>query len=87
MSQSGFAGTWKLNLAQSEVPPVTKSQVLIIETDGVEVSMREELVNDKDELLVSPSRANSTDVTILSLVLRLPTRYHIACWMPILLKE
>jgi len=52
MSQSGFAGTWKLNLARSEVPPVTKSQVLIIETDGVEVSMREELLNDKDELLV-----------------------------------
>ena len=52
MSQSGFAGTWKLNLARSEVPSVTKSQVLIIETDGVEVSMQEELANDKDELLV-----------------------------------
>lgn len=52
MPQSGFAGTWKLNLTKSDIPPVTKSQVLTIETDGVNVTMREELVNDKDELLL-----------------------------------
>jgi hypothetical protein len=52
MVQNGFAGTWKLNLAQSDIPPVTKSQILTIETDGVNVTMREELVNDKDEHLV-----------------------------------
>ena len=52
MVQNGFAGTWKLNLAKSDIPPVTKSQILTIETDGVNVTMREELVNDKDEHLV-----------------------------------
>jgi hypothetical protein len=52
MVQNGFAGTWKLNLAQSDIPPVTKSQILTIDTDGVNVTMREELVNDKDEHLV-----------------------------------
>ena len=52
MAQSGFAGTWRLNLAESDIPPVTKSQLLTIETDGVSVTMREELVNDKDEHLL-----------------------------------
>ena len=52
MVQNGFAGTWKLNLAKSDIPPVTKSQILTIETDGVNVTMREELINDKYEHLV-----------------------------------
>lgn len=52
MVQTGFTGTWKLNLAASDIPPVTKSQVLTIATDGVNVTMREELINDKDERLV-----------------------------------
>ena len=52
MSHNGFAGTWKLDLAKSDIPPVTKSQILTIDTDGINVSMREELVNDKDERLV-----------------------------------
>jgi hypothetical protein len=52
MSSKGFAGTWKLNPAKSDIPPVTKSQVLTIDTDGLNVSMREELVNDKDERLI-----------------------------------
>ena len=47
-----FAGTWRLNLAKSEIPPVTKSQVLTIDTDGVHVTMTEELVNDKGETLI-----------------------------------
>ncbi len=47
-----FAGTWKLNLAKSEIPPVTRSQVLTIDTDGVHVTMREELVNDKGDTLI-----------------------------------
>lgn len=52
MSHNGFAGTWKLNPAKSDIPPVTKSQILTIDTDGINFSMREELVNDKDERLV-----------------------------------
>jgi hypothetical protein len=52
MMKNGFAGTWKLNQAKSSVPPVTKSQILTIETDGVNVMMRELLVNDRDEELV-----------------------------------
>ena len=52
MSHNGFAGTWKLDLAKSDIPPVTKSQILTIDTDGANVSMREELVNDNDEHLV-----------------------------------
>ena len=44
-----FAGTWKLNLAKSEIPPVTRSQVLTINTDGLHVTMTEELMNDKGE--------------------------------------
>jgi hypothetical protein len=51
MVEQGFAGTWQLNREQSDIPPVTKSQVLVIETDGVSVKMRETLVNDKDETL------------------------------------
>ncbi len=31
---------------------MTKSQILTIETDGVSVMMREELINDKDEHLI-----------------------------------
>jgi hypothetical protein len=48
---SGFAGTWQLNREKSDIPPVTKSQVLTIETDGVRVAMRETLVNEKGEKL------------------------------------
>lgn len=48
----GFAGTWVLDLSRSNIPPVTRKQVLSIETDGVRVAMREEIVNDKDETLV-----------------------------------
>jgi hypothetical protein len=51
MVERGFAGTWQLNRAQSDIPPVTRSQVLVIETDGVSVKMRETLVNDKGETL------------------------------------
>jgi hypothetical protein len=47
-----FAGTWKLNLAKSEIPPVTKSQTLTINADGVHVTMTEDLVNDKGETLI-----------------------------------
>ncbi|UCG57547.1 MAG: hypothetical protein JSU70_22110 [Phycisphaerales bacterium] len=49
--EQGFAGTWQLNRERSDIPPVTKSQVLVIETDGVFVKMRETLVNDKGETL------------------------------------
>lgn len=52
MSAKGFAGTWKLNVARSDLPPVTKSQVLVIETDGNAVTMREELANDRGETLI-----------------------------------
>jgi len=52
MKPKGFAGIWKLNLALSDIPPVTKSQILTIDTDGVKVLMREELINDRDEHLV-----------------------------------
>jgi hypothetical protein len=51
MSTLNFNGVWKLNLSKSDIPPVTKSQVLTIETDGFNVTMREELINDKDEVL------------------------------------
>ncbi len=52
MNTHGFSGVWRLNPERSSIPPVTKSQVLTIETDGVFFSMREELINDKDETLV-----------------------------------
>jgi len=52
MSTLDFNGVWKLNLAKSDIPPVTKSQILNIETDGFKVTMREELINDKDEDLI-----------------------------------
>ncbi len=39
-------------MAKSDVPPVTKSQILTIDTDGINLSMREELVHDKDERFV-----------------------------------
>lgn len=52
MTHNSFAGIWKLNRIMSDIPPVTKSQILTIETDGVNVMMREELTNDKDEHLV-----------------------------------
>lgn len=47
----GFAGTWQLNREKSDIPPVTKSQLLTIETDGLRVAMREILVNEKGETL------------------------------------
>ena len=40
MTQNNFAGTWKLDLEKSSIPAVTKSQILAIETDGVNVKMR-----------------------------------------------
>jgi len=51
MAEQGFAGMWRLNREQSDIPSVTKSQVLVIETDGVFVKMRETLVNDQGETL------------------------------------
>jgi septin family protein len=52
MSVLDFNGIWKLNKAKSDIPPVTKNQTLTIETDGFNVTMREELINDKEELLI-----------------------------------
>lgn len=52
MSILDFNGVWKLNLEKSDIPPVTKGQILNIETDGFNITLREELVNDKDELLI-----------------------------------
>ncbi len=52
MASNGFAGVWQLNLAQSNIPPVTKSQVATIETDGVFVAIRAETVNNKGERFV-----------------------------------
>jgi len=51
MTHRSFAGTWKLDPERSDIPPVTRSQILVIETDGVLVTMREELVNDRGETL------------------------------------
>jgi hypothetical protein len=52
MSILDFNGIWKLNLAKSDIPPITKSQILTIDTDGFNVTMKEELTNDNDELLI-----------------------------------
>jgi hypothetical protein len=52
MPKSKFTGTWKLNPEKSDIPPVTRSQILTIDTDGVSISMQEELVNDRNERLV-----------------------------------
>ncbi len=52
MSALDFRGTWKLDPTRSNIPPITKSQILTIDTDGFNVTMREELINDKDETLV-----------------------------------
>ena len=43
MKYKGFSGTWKLNLERSDIPPVTKSQIVTIETDGNSVNMLEEI--------------------------------------------
>ena len=51
MSGNRFAGTWRLVPDRSDIPPVTKSQLLKIETDGAHVMMTETLVNDRDEVL------------------------------------
>lgn len=51
MSGKGFTGTWRLVPERSDIPPVTKSQLVEIETDGVHVTMRETIVNDRDEVL------------------------------------
>ncbi len=52
MSAVDFNGIWKLNKEKSDIPSVTKSQILTIETDGFNVTMKEEIINDKDELLI-----------------------------------
>ena len=52
MSILDFNGVWKLNLTKSDIPPITKSQILKIETDGFNITMREELINDKNEQLI-----------------------------------
>lgn len=46
-----FSGTWRLVPEKSDIPPVTKSQILEIESDGVHVAMTETIVNDRDEVL------------------------------------
>ncbi len=51
MGSKGFKGIWKLNLKDSNIPPVTKSQVMKLETDGISFKILEELINDKDECL------------------------------------
>ncbi len=51
MSKHGFTRIWKLNPEKSDFLPNTKSQVLTIETDGIDISIQEELVNDRDEHL------------------------------------
>lgn len=51
MNGERFAGTWRMVPEKSDIPPVTRSQVLEIETDGVHVSMTETIVNDRDEVL------------------------------------
>ena len=51
MSNNGFTGTWKLNLVKSENLPNTKSQILVIDTDGINISFKEKLINDMDEHL------------------------------------
>jgi hypothetical protein len=52
MSTLDFNGVWKLNLAKSDIPSVTRSQILTIKTDGFNVTMSEELINDKEEVLI-----------------------------------
>ena len=48
---SGFTNTWRLNREKSDIPPVTKSQLLTIQTESVRVAMREILVDEKGETL------------------------------------
>ena len=52
MSILDFNGVWKLNVAKSDIPPITKSQILTMETDGFNITMREELITDKSEVLI-----------------------------------
>jgi hypothetical protein len=51
MERHGFSVIWKLNLAKSGILPNTQNQVLTIETDGIDISIQEELVNDRDKHL------------------------------------
>jgi hypothetical protein len=51
MSKHVFTGMWKLNPDKSGFLPNTKSQILTINTDGIDISISEELVNDRDEHL------------------------------------
>ena len=52
MSILDFNGVWKLNVAKSDIHPITKSQILTMETDGFNITMREELITDKNEVLI-----------------------------------
>lgn len=51
MVNKGFNGKWKLNLKDSDIPLITKSQTISIETDGDFIDMVEEIINDKGEFL------------------------------------
>lgn len=45
-----FSGVWKLNLAKSKLPPpVPKSQIARVDSDGSSIRISEEVVSDKDE--------------------------------------
>ncbi len=52
MNANGFTGVWKLNLAQSNAPPLTKSQVLTIQTDNEFITMRADTLNITGERLL-----------------------------------
>ncbi|NLD39346.1 MAG: hypothetical protein GX654_21020 [Desulfatiglans sp.] len=51
MEKHGFSGIWKLNPDKSGFLPNTKNQILTINTDGIDISISEELVNDRGEHL------------------------------------
>jgi hypothetical protein len=52
MKKHRFSGIWKLNPEKSGFIPNTNSQVLTIDTDGIDISISEELINDRDEHLI-----------------------------------
>lgn len=43
---------WRLNKSRSNIPAITKSQILTIQLDGDSVTMHDEIVNDQDQTLV-----------------------------------
>jgi len=57
-AEDPFSGFWRLNLAKSNLPPpLPKSQTSLIEATAEKISVKEEVINEKGEVLVITGEA------------------------------